>query len=127
LKTGLITNPVIYCDYDYVVFKTKWLLLLFAVFPDLDPAMTNIIIPPCWAVLSGNSHCSSISPWKYRKIKINAAFYLFISWYNIIGNYVFIPRIGVIASAYTMIVSGSVYSLFSMLASGRIWTVRVAK
>ena len=114
--------------FIYIFFKSQWLMLIFKLLPDLDPAMTNIIIP---AMLGGFIWQFALLIHKplevQEKSKLMLLFICLSVGINIIGNYVFIPRIGVIASAYTMIVSGSVYSLFSMLASGRFWTVRVAK
>ena len=114
--------------FIYIFFKSQWLILLFKLLPDLDPAMTNIIIP---AMLGGFIWQFALLIHKplevQEKSKLMLLFICLSVCINIIGNYIFIPRIGVIASAYTMIVSGSVYSLFSMLASSRFWTVRVAK
>jgi O-antigen/teichoic acid export membrane protein len=40
---------------------------------------------------------------------------------NIMGNVIFIPKIGVIATAYTLIASALVYNLLTIIVSRDFW------
>jgi len=130
LKTGLITQSGLFLIVllIYVVFKDQWLLLLFAVFPDLDSALINIIIPIMFGGFLWQFALLVHKPLEVREKSKLMLIFIFLSIaVNIIGNMVFLPKVGVIATAYTMVVSGGVYLLFTMLASSRFWMVRFGK
>jgi len=124
LKWGLVLQGGIFAFSILIFFGfQEWTFkLLTFIAPGLNPEMANVVLPIFiggflwqWSLLI---HKPLELMEKTNKMLI---FMLVAVGINIIGNITFLPKIGAVATAYTLIASAIGYNLLVILASRNFW------
>ena len=124
LKWGLVLQGGIFaiCILALLGFQGWVLKLLSFLAPGLNIEMSGVVLPIFiggflwqWSLLI---HKPLELMEKTNKMLI---FMLVAVSINIMGNVIFIPKIGVIATAYTLIASALVYNLLTIIVSRDFW------
>ncbi len=106
----------------FIPFKTNIFNLILSIFPELDDSLSPILIP---IVLSGFIWQYALLIHKPLELKEKSGtmllFILVSAIITIIGNNIFLPKYGILATAYTSVASGIIYLLLSTIASRALW------
>jgi len=109
-----------------ILLFTSFKQLIFGLFlklvPQLDPAMEVILIP---VLLGGFIWQYALLIHKPLELKEKSGlmllFIIISAIITIFGNFIFLPKYGIIATAYTTIVSGGMYLFLTTIASRKFW------
>ena len=125
LKWGAVLQGGIFVFFILVLLGFKgWVLnLLSFVAPGLNIEMSKVVVLPIfiggflwqWSLLI-HKPLELMEKTNYMLI-----FMLIAVGINIFGNVIFLPKIGVIATAYTLIASALGYNILVLFASRNFW------
>ena len=120
LKIAMLIQFLIFSCICIIVnlFFEQISYILLWIFSDLNPEYFHLLIP-----LLVGGFIWQFALLIHKPIELNKNTYLMLISIvialivNLIGNIVFLPRYGLIATAYTFILSGTVYIISSMIIS----------
>ena len=120
LRTAMIIQFLLFMGIlvFYLVFKENIVPILFKLIPELDPEMSHIIFP---VIMGGFLWQFALLVQKPLEInekpRIMLLFMIIALVFNIAGNILFIPKFGIIATAWTLVATGSIYIILNLIAS----------
>jgi len=102
----------------YIIFKADIVPILIKLIPELPPEISNIIFP---IIIGGFLWQFALLVQKPLEIterpRIMLLFMVIALIFNIAGNILFIPKIGILATAWTFVATGSIYIILNIIVS----------
>jgi len=119
LRGGIIQLTIFgICLLVLLIFHTQVFIIIQKLVPQLDNSMKSILIPLFIGGFLWQFALIAHKPLEIEeRTKTMLICILCSVLINIVGNYIFLPHYGLIATAYTMILSALVYILSSVLLS----------